>query len=133
MNLFQEKEQLKLLRFIQILDKRIQSLEDEVQLQKQALASQASALRSLENQKTMMAKEKGLLQFHPGGDEWLHVSDCAYYEDLPQPSTLRQWIRHGKLEEGVDFKRVGVRKKIFVNPTKIVKKTQSGVTYGPRL
>jgi len=119
MNLTQDKEQLELLRFIQILDNRIQSLEEEVKVQEQALLSQASMLRSLENQKNMLLKETPL-PFKPCNEEWIHVGDCAHYEDLPQPSTVRQWIREGLLSEGTDYKKVGARGKLFIKASSLV-------------
>lgn len=120
-NLKDPHEQLELLRFIQILDKRIQELEAEMEKQHDALASQKSMLRSLQKQKEMMACLNPL-EVEGGGEQWIHINECSKYEELPQPNTLRQWIREGKLEEGVDFKRVGVRKKIFIDATRIVAK-----------
>jgi hypothetical protein len=117
-DLSQPKEQLDLLRFIHILDERIQSLEQDVKAQEETLASQASMLRALKRQKQML--------FEVEDEEWIHVNECANYCELPQPSTVREWIRNGLLKENVDYRKVGPRGKVYINATKVVAKTKKG-------
>lgn len=107
-----EVQDNELLRFVQILDGRIKELEQEVERQNETLISQKSLLMSLQRQKQHMV---GTL----ADAEWIHINECSLYPELPQPSTLREWIRKGFLTEGTHFKKIGPRGKVYISPKSV--------------
>lgn len=109
------QDQDEMLNFVGILNGRIAELEAEVERQNQALISQQSLLLSLQRQRKMITE----MEIDNSGNElpeWIHVNECALYPELPQPSTVREWIRKGFIKEKQHFKRMGRRNKIYVQP-----------------
>lgn len=122
-----------LLRFLELMDTRITELCKERDTMAKGVATLEARLYALEKQRGMALdikkerEKKGdkqsfiQLEGKEDSDCWIHVNECSNYPQLPQPSTIRQWIRQGKLIENSHFKRLGVRKKIYLNVNKLLK------------
>jgi uncharacterized coiled-coil protein SlyX len=124
-----DEKQPELLRFIQILDNRIATLEERIKEHEQVISSQASMLRSLRKQKEMMSASVQFID-EPrvkGEEQWIHINEARQYPELPQPSTIRGYIRDGLLKEGEHYKKVGVRGLVYINATSVVAKIQERI------
>lgn len=116
-----------LLRFLNIVDKRIVELETEVgQLQRSLLSHQA-IIQSLQSQKKAL-KEVAPLPVIPVMDgldclddeNWIHLNELTRFRHLPQPSTFRQWMREGWVSDYF-YQKVGAKGKIYVHRPRLEK------------
>lgn len=141
MNLTSPDTQQELLRFLELMDTRINELYKERDAMARGVATLEARLFALERQRGMALdikreeerkKERNIVlrtgKDAEGGERiedstWIHINDCRQYPQLPQPSTVRQWIRQGKLKEGSHFKRLGARNKIYLNVPELIEVT----------
>ena len=113
-------QQQELLRFLELVQSRIEEVNREKDALTVAVKTLEARLFALERQRDMALAIKDEEQFLSGQtDTWIHISQCSNYPELPAPSTIRQWIKQSKLTENTHFKRVGARSKIYVNPYKL--------------
>jgi len=121
------KEQQQLLHYVETSNARIRDLEVQIQELQDGLVTARAMLTSLLNDKRRAIAPGVDLQ----DDGLIHINEAASVKALPQPNTLRQWIRNGRLTEyvadGIPFhyKRQGVRSKIYIHVEQILKDLQS--------
>lgn len=86
-------------RYLKILEDRIHSLEQTI----------SAGLNK-------PAKEEKTVSLHLVGpsEEWIHINDATLYPELPQPTTIRGWIRNHYLDEGTHYRRLGAKGKIYL-------------------
>lgn len=142
-------EQQELLRFLELMQTRIEEVNAERLSLSIAVKTLEARLFTLERQRDMMQniksqgerKEEGMVFLFEnkgrmeerdgqkeqdgestttsGKDRWIHISQAANYPELPASSTIREWIRKGKLSEDIHYKRLGARNKVYVNADKL--------------
>lgn len=124
----QPQKQEDLLRFLNIVDKRIVELETEVGQLQASLLSHQSILKSLERQKLSLTEMAPLpvvpvidgLDCLEDDPDWIHINELTRFRHLPQPSTMRQWMREGWISEHF-WQKVGAKGKIYVHRTRLEK------------
>ena len=116
-----------LARYLEIIEDRIEVLERELCNLQSNITSHASMKQSLVRQKEALlsvADVSPVVHLHNANsdqEEWIHINDSIHYPELPQPTTLRGWIRNRKLIEGTHYKRLGAKGKIYIELNAILR------------
>jgi len=116
-----------LARYLEIIEDRIKTLESEMAQLQNNVVSHASMKQSLVRQKEALLSvtdASPVVHLHKASsneEEWIHINDSIHYPELPQPTTLRGWIRNRKLVEGTHYKRLGAKGKIYIELNAILR------------
>lgn len=114
-----------LARYLEIIEDRIKALEKEIAILQNNVVSHSSLKQSLVRQKESLLSVTDMpvvtLQAQSTDEQWIHINDSVHYPELPQPSTLRGWIRHQQMTEGLHYKRLGAKDKIYIDLTAILR------------